>query len=161
MTGSVHFVRGSHGKPSIAGRPQCRFSLSYCGDLAVIALTRDIEIGVDFERVRPIQAVEDLAAYHFSDQEFLELLTLQPGAARDRAFLRGWVRKEACVKAVGLGLTLPTNAFVSGIGPHLRTVVMTVADREMMLAVGTISPAPRGHVAAWAAVVPAHRHAPN
>jgi 4'-phosphopantetheinyl transferase len=152
-TQSPVFRRGVYGKPSIAQGLQCHFSLSYSGDLAVIALTRDVEIGVDVERERPIDAVEELAASHFAPQETTDLLTRQPGAARNHAFLRGWVRKEACVKAVGHGLAVPTGGFVSGIGADPQSVVLTLAKERIMLDVGTLA-APPGHLAAWAAVIP-------
>jgi 4'-phosphopantetheinyl transferase len=148
----LQFVCGPHGKPSVAHGINCHFSMSYCGDIAAIALSCDTEIGVDLERIRPIEAVEQLAASHFAAEEAYALNACEV-AGRDEAFLRGWVRKEACVKAVGYGLLQPTDSFVSGIGAGATVAVLPLAEREMRVAVSNLADAPDGHVAALAMVL--------
>jgi hypothetical protein len=84
-TSDVQFVIGENGKPSLANGA-VRFNLSHSGDLAVIAVS-DHEIGIDVEQIRDGFDYESIA----------------PAANRDE-FFRAWTRKEACLKARGLGL---------------------------------------------------------
>jgi 4'-phosphopantetheinyl transferase len=47
------FTYGQHGKPSLAGFPQIQFNLSHAGEFALLAVTRDVPVGIDIERMRP------------------------------------------------------------------------------------------------------------
>jgi 4'-phosphopantetheinyl transferase len=55
-----------------------------------------------------------LAADYFTAAEQRALASLPP-ERRDRAFLVGWTRKEACLKAVGTGLGIDTRSFEAGL----------------------------------------------
>jgi 4'-phosphopantetheinyl transferase len=94
------------GKPRLAAMPteppMC-FNLSHSGLMALIALTRQAEVGVDVELVRPLPDAMSIAERHFAPAEH----ALLRGLAADQgseAFWRCWTRKEAFVKAVGEGL---------------------------------------------------------
>ena len=102
---AVRFSYGRNGKPMLEGaRGHLEFNLAHSGGDAVIALTECAAVGVDIELLRPVPDVESLARLVFSDAERREL-----ELARDpvSAFLNGWTRKEAYVKALGLGLNPP------------------------------------------------------
>jgi len=86
------------------GRSHVKFNLAHSGGDAVIALTDGAVIGVDIELLRPIADVESLASLVFSDAERRELELVSDPVS---AFLNGWTRKEAYVKALGLGLSAP------------------------------------------------------
>jgi 4'-phosphopantetheinyl transferase len=86
------------------GRGHVEFNLAHSGGKAVIALAGDAAIGVDIELLRPIDDVESLARLVFSDVERRELEFASDPVS---AFLNGWTRKEAYVKALGLGLSAP------------------------------------------------------
>jgi 4'-phosphopantetheinyl transferase len=102
---AVRFSYGRNGKPMLeAGQGHVEFNLAHSGGDAVIALAAGAAIGVDIELLRPIPDVESLARLAFSDIERREL-ELAPDPVS--AFLNGWTRKEAYVKALGLGLTAP------------------------------------------------------
>lgn len=45
-----------------------------------------------------------------------------PAAQRERGFLRLWTRKEACLKAVGVGLGLAPSSFAVGLESAVTTV---------------------------------------
>lgn len=91
-----------HGKPSLpGGRPA--FNLSHSGGWALIALADDGAIGVDLELGERLGEVDRLAERLFADGELAAFRAL-PHAARTRAFLTAWARKEAALKALGLGL---------------------------------------------------------
>lgn len=97
------FRRGPRGKPHLDREHGLRFNVSHSGTLALIALARGREVGVDVERVRPVSDLETIAGRHFSTQEDAALRAL-PEAARAEAFFTLWTRNEARLKATGDGL---------------------------------------------------------
>lgn len=109
------FIRqGPNGKPSLAMRertpPAFQFNVSHSGDLALFAFTRGCEIGVDVELIRPLADLALVASRFFCQEETDELLAL-PSVERERAFFLCWTRKEAYIKAVGEGLSIPLDSF--------------------------------------------------
>jgi 4'-phosphopantetheinyl transferase len=70
----------------------------------------DCELGVDIELVRPIPDWRHIATHYFSTDETREIAHLEPHL-RERAFFQCWTRKEAYLKAIGDGLTVPLNSF--------------------------------------------------
>jgi len=106
----LRFEHGATGKPSLSGgdettsRPS--FNLSHSGDVALCAASACGEVGVDVEEVRTLRDVERLAARHFSRDELTGWQTLGP-EERLPGFYRTWTRKEALLKAAGLGLSRP------------------------------------------------------
>jgi len=114
-SGTVALDTGPWGKPSVRDARGLHFNLSHSAALAVVALSDGAEIGVDVEIVRPIPDAPQLAQAHFSDGEQAALRDL-PADHRDLAFLRCWTRKEAVVKALGIGIGLDLRALDVGIG---------------------------------------------
>jgi len=116
--------RTAHGKPCLlSAEPGAanRFNLAHAGRLALLALCPSHEVGVDLERDRPLLRVDGLARRVLSPVEREALLGL-PEPDRPRAFLRLWVRKEACLKATGRGLgfgparfSVPTTPWLEGV----------------------------------------------
>ncbi|MGH2347129.1 MAG: 4'-phosphopantetheinyl transferase family protein, partial [Chloroflexota bacterium] len=102
---SLRFNLGSHGKPTLGGGRALRFNLSHSGELALIALSPDRELGVDVELVRDVPDLAAIAARFFTSSE-QDVLRGLPAPERVRAFLVGWTRKEAVMKALGLGVAL-------------------------------------------------------
>lgn len=118
------FHLGEHGKPRVgAAGAACHFSLSHAGDIALIGVCPHHEIGVDIEAVRRVSDVEELGAAVLGPGECKALQALE-GGARDRAFLRCWTRKEACLKALGTGLSLSPLAFEAGLTPEAADVMI-------------------------------------
>jgi 4'-phosphopantetheinyl transferase len=103
-------------KPRLAGRRGLRFNLSHSEDVAVVAVARDHEVGVDVERLRPLDGLEALAAATLSRAEALAWAAL-PEPLRLPAFLEAWTRKEAFLKAVGEGLSRPLDSFDVTVAP--------------------------------------------
>lgn len=117
------YVTGRFGKPSLVGAPACHFNLSHSEDMAVIAISDAAEIGVDVEVLREVPDASALAEQHFTPAERAEY-ALVPAGQSHRAFLRVWTRKEACLKAAGLGLSLAPSSFEAGLSPGQRQVVL-------------------------------------
>lgn len=129
----LEFSQGAFGKPSLAERPSLRFNLSHSHSLGLIAVCDSAEIGVDIELLRPMPDAEALAHSYFSDAERLALGGLAP-ELRERAFLTCWTRKEACLKATGMGLSVDTRSFEVGVSPDAREVSISTVDSEVRLA---------------------------
>jgi 4'-phosphopantetheinyl transferase len=126
-----------------------RFNVSNSGDLALVAVTLDREVGVDLEVLREMPDGMDIARRFFSAPEN-EVFAALPAEARDAAFFACWTRKEAYIKAVGEGLSMPLDrfdvAFAPGQPPRLLATRgdESEASRWTML---ELHPAP-GYVAA-------------
>jgi 4'-phosphopantetheinyl transferase len=106
---SLELTYGKNGKPALAGRPAHTgwgFNLSHCDELAVYGFARGIELGVDVEAIRAVREADAIAARCFSPGENRAYRALAP---QDRmlGFFRCWTRKEAFVKALGDGLSVP------------------------------------------------------
>jgi 4'-phosphopantetheinyl transferase len=113
----VAFAYGPKGKPSIAGtRCPLQFNVSNSGELAAYAFTLDCEIGVDIEHRRRAVDVENIAQRFFAAGEVAELMSL-PGSDRHQGFFNCWTRKEAYIKAVGDGLSVPLDSFEVTLQP--------------------------------------------
>ena len=110
----VRFAPNAWGKPELAEGPH--FNLAHSGDLVLYAVT-EREVGIDVERVRPLENPEGLAKRFFSSTES-EALQALPPTLRFKAFLITWVRKEAYVKARGEGLHHPLTAFDVPVDPE-------------------------------------------
>jgi 4'-phosphopantetheinyl transferase len=124
---ALSFGESAHGKPFVAapdaGRA-LRFSLSHSGDIAVVAVSRGRDVGVDVERVRPLDDLEGFSARYFSPAE-RDALGHVPSADRLCAFFEIWTLKEAYLKACGEGLQRALDAFDVTVGdapPRLLAV---------------------------------------
>jgi 4'-phosphopantetheinyl transferase len=89
-------------KPTLQAR-DLRFNLSHTQGMALIAVGEGREVGVDVERIRPMDDLEEVARSVMSAEES-EQWTRIPESDRSRAFYRLWTRKESYLKAIGLGL---------------------------------------------------------
>lgn len=140
------FETNEFGKPRLAGVRHAQCSISYSRDHALIGLSRNEEIGVDIEAMRPIDDALELMEMHYTHGEQIALRRMRrTGAAFNKAFLTVWVRKEACVKALGRGLALPLGTIECGVGE--RTTTVQVGGRQIRA--GVIH-APGDHIVAWA-----------
>src|SRR6185436_4527974 len=102
---SLVFSYGEFGKPQIAAPVAAHphhFNMAHSDSIAVYA-TATHELGVDLERIRAMDETEQIAARFFSPREERCLLAL-PAKQRMEAFFNCWTRKEAYLKAIGLGL---------------------------------------------------------
>ncbi len=106
------FDTGPFGKPSLMPE-RCAFNLSDSADVAVVLAAPRGDIGVDVEVPRRVTDALALAERFFTRAEF-ESVADAPAIDRDRVFLRHWTRKEACLKAVGSGLSISPETFEAG-----------------------------------------------
>ncbi|MFQ4135555.1 4'-phosphopantetheinyl transferase family protein [Nodosilinea sp. PGN35] len=108
---ALTFTYGPKGKPELSPSgdhtaPQPRFNLSHSGQRLLVAISTANAIsalGVDIEALRPVRQRSRLCSRYLTPAEAATVLTLPPAAA-DHQFLRYWTGKEACLKALGLGI---------------------------------------------------------
>lgn len=106
--GSLRFDRtcetcgAPHGRPRLLDQPSLHFSLSRTATLVALAVTRSGPVGVDVER-RGATSFDGFAEVALHPDE----RTTGPASVDG---LTAWVRKEAALKALGVGLrTDPTS----------------------------------------------------
>ncbi|MCZ4121817.1 4'-phosphopantetheinyl transferase family protein [Streptomyces sp. H39-S7] len=117
---------GPHGRPAVEGGG-VHFSLSHSGSFALLAFAAT-PVGVDVETVPSPDAVADVAAV-MHPVEIAELGALEP-PDRPAAFARAWVRKEAYLKGLGIGLGRePSLDYVgTGVAPAAGPAGWSLAD---------------------------------
>jgi len=103
------------GKPFLSRRFSLEFNLSHCEDRGVIALARH-PVGIDLERLREVSEASAIAENLFTVSENRALRAF-PAPLQSEAFLRCWTRKEAYVKARGVGLLTPLASFEVTLDP--------------------------------------------
>lgn len=103
------FVLNSYGKPRVRQGPLAQalhFNLAHSGQVCGVAVCLTGDIGLDIETIDmpPWEIEPDV----FNEREREELAS-HTGFERQLAFYRGWTRKEAVIKAMGLGLSFPLH----------------------------------------------------
>jgi len=105
---------GIHGKPALSHAAQAsgvRFSVAHCEDLMLVALSRAGDVGIDVERVRPIERWARVADRVFNPSVRAAIgREIAQGDEPASVLLRFWCRGEAELKAIGSG--------ISGLGAH-------------------------------------------
>ena len=147
--GALSMLVDANGKPHLDGH-SLRFNLSHSGDWAALAISQDGEVGMDIEMIRSVE--RGLPEHYFSihEQRALSALT---GKEWSDGFFRCWTRKEALLKAVGTGLSLPLDSFSVTIDSNLPALLVESSLRQLqsrdwsMLHVGCIP----GYMGAMAA----------
>ena len=122
---SIELSYGAQGKPRLAGAYEASglcFNLSHSSGHALFGFARS-PLGVDLETMRPLANIDRLARRVLSDLECRELGRL-PAAARERAFLACWTRKEAYAKAVGQGIVRMFRNFSVTLAPGSKPALL-------------------------------------
>jgi 4'-phosphopantetheinyl transferase len=121
---SLEFKLGPRGKPYLV-KGEVTFNLSHSEDIAAIAVARTCELGIDVEEVRRIDDHSSIAK-NFFEREEIDALDNLPPSLLDETFLKIWVRKEAVLKAAGIGIAdglpiaVPTQNAARGIKVTLK-----------------------------------------
>jgi 4'-phosphopantetheinyl transferase len=104
----IQFSYGDMGKPYIANTT-IQFNVSHSHQMAVYAITKNVCVGVDIEKIEE-NFKESVAKRYFSPQEYASLMALSE-VRRVAAFYQIWSCKEALIKALGVGLYFPLKDF--------------------------------------------------
>ena len=111
---SLELQYEAHGKPRLPAddaAPRVHFNLSHSSRLALLAVTVDVPVGVDVERLKPLRDIDAVVDRFFSVAERRDFARAQGDEARLEAFYACWTRKEAYLKAIGCGIFQPTDSF--------------------------------------------------
>lgn len=123
----IRFNYSHYGKPDLAEgfkAETIRFNVSHSNGIALYAITRGREIGVDIEQIRFDFNTDEIVHHFFSTEEIADLSRL-PNALKHKAFFDCWTRKEAYIKARGEGLSLPLDQFRVSITPGAPAALLS------------------------------------
>lgn len=150
----LKLVYTTHGKPKIANEMDhnyLKFNLSHSHGLALYAITLGREIGIDIESVRANLSFEKIAKRFFSPLEF-KMFSALPPSERIEGFFNCWTRKEAYIKAIGEGLSIPLNQFDVTLNPSDEAKIVSIKGDPILASswsLYALIPAP-GYVGALA-----------
>lgn len=123
------FSRNPQGKPSLPDHPQLQFNLSHSDAWAACAVTLDQSVGIDIEAVIVRDGIDNIVQRFFSADEITAWQAL-PASEKNHAFFRMWTRKEAYLKALGLGLQGGLDQFSVEVSEADRTTVQQADSPE-------------------------------
>ena len=109
----IAFAYGEHGKPRLRDNPEVNFNLSHSYNRGLLAVAANTTLGIDLERTDPRKQLADIAKRFFAEEEHGAMMKLRE-ELRSAAFFRFWAHKEAYLKALGTGLSFPSNRFAIG-----------------------------------------------
>jgi 4'-phosphopantetheinyl transferase len=94
------------GKPYLAdsGGLDLKFNLSHSGDLMVMGVSRQVEVGVDVEVHSDSLDWRQIARSYFQPAELETLEKIEGGETQKVSFYLIWTMKEAYLKACGQGI---------------------------------------------------------
>lgn len=113
---AVRIGADSSGKPFLPDDPDLNFNLSHSNGVALCVTARGVRVGCDIEWRNPALACARVAERLFAPDENAALSAL-PAAHWVQGFFNCWTRKEAYVKALGVGLPYPLDAFSVTVAP--------------------------------------------
>jgi 4'-phosphopantetheinyl transferase len=145
------FGYGAQGKPSLVSGDGISFNVSHSADLMICALADGRRLGVDVEREPEGRELMAIARRHFSARELSEIEAAGPTELSAR-FNACWTRKEAAIKATGLGISTLLAAFSvpTRTGALRAAIEVPDLDGSAALTLESFDPAP-GFAAAVAA----------
>jgi len=103
------FEVNAYGKPSLAKKHglDLHFNLSHSASHIYIICSKEHECGIDVEEIKEMEFNPELLSLVMSEKEQQEFLCSQD---QEKLFFKYWTLKEAYVKAVGKGVSLPLNS---------------------------------------------------
>lgn len=139
------FAYTAHQKPylQLPSHSRLQFNLSHSENMGVYAFTLDYAIGVDIEKIQDTYQA-GLATRFFNAEENRRLQQI-PALERIAEFYRIWSRKEALIKAVGKGLSIPLSSF--SVVDNASPDVIMLEDKQWSLAALSITPGYQSAVA--------------
>jgi 4'-phosphopantetheinyl transferase len=127
------FTSNAYGRPSIVGTlggaKGLTFNVSHTHSLIVAAIAADRDVGIDVENFRDRSAAVEVAERFFARSEVADLRATA-GAQQQRRFFEYWTLKEAYIKALAMGLSVPLNGFAFDLSQEARVALHVNANIE-------------------------------
>lgn len=102
----IKFDKLEYGKPFIKNYPDFHYSITHTRNAVVVAVS-DKPVGVDIERIRKAEIKIANRFFVSNEQTFINQITDES----DIRFFEVWTKKEAYIKCIGKGLSMPLNTF--------------------------------------------------
>ncbi len=122
----LDFAIEEGGRPTLADA-RVNFNYSRSEEWGLLAISNAKILGADIEALRMSEDLADVARQHFSQAEQSALNDLS-GAAWTEGFFNCWTRKEAIVKAMGVGLAASLDAFDVSVKSEARPEILRATD---------------------------------
>ena len=127
------FDENEWGKPTLADYPRIHFNLSHSQQMALLGISTVAPIGVDIEHVKR-WADDELQSLSKTIMTASEQRALQNHPAPAQALITAWTRKEACVKALGLGLSYGVQTLDVGLSPTPCQITAAANSESLLVA---------------------------
>lgn len=125
----VIFYKNDYGKPYLDGFPSFQYNISHTKNAIVIGISNK-PIGVDIEKIKPINL--KIAERFYCMNELRYILSKED--VLEKLFYKVWTKKEAYIKWIGKGLSLPLTSFdVTDV--ELRKILKNIEIDEYMLSI--------------------------
>lgn len=126
--GDIDYIEGPYGKPTLAN-VDFHFSTSHSHELGLVLISRHPTSGIDLEYLAHARDFLNLARTMFAADEY-DAIRHEPDARQKQAFLNCWTAKEAYLKALGFGLSVPLESFCVATSPDRPPGLLWDRNRE-------------------------------
>ncbi len=125
----IIFYKNKYGKPYLKNHSDFHFNLSHTRN-AIIAAIADKPIGIDIEKIRVADA--KIAKRFFTESEVAYIIKAR--IDMDKRFYEVWTKKEAYIKFMGKGFSIPLNSFDTLDG-DISKQILTFEKGEYIISV--------------------------
>ncbi len=135
---SLVFTADALGKPALAGSASnLHFNLSHGGEFGALVVSANRPVGIDIEPWRAMTDTMAVGANVFTGRE-MQGWAQATVADLNARFLRLWTRKEALLKAIGLGLSVDPKSLEVGLMPPQCVVEVQANERRLAVSVASL-----------------------
>ena len=128
----IKFSENEYGKPYLEDYPDFHFNISHTRDALAVAIA-DNDIGVDIEHIKKADVKIADRFFALPEKEFV-----MQSADKNKAFYQIWTRKEAYIKYLGRGLSVPLTYF-NVLDKEISQKTQTFERRGYILSVCGVS----------------------
>lgn len=144
---AINIAMREKGKPFLVEKT-IHFNLSHTKNLAILAVSKNTEIGVDIEQSKQSNSHLEIAKRFFHPEEYNYLKKINSEQLQQEAFFVLWTSKEAVLKATGEGISSGLDAF--SVHPELMEQKALAHNHSQHISLVRLA-TPAGYVASLAA----------